>query len=208
MNGLRPNRGVLNGAWTVTLAAGTLIALFGAAGCAMPNASPYATPSESTRDPIKANLLTRKSAGLIDSDPEAAEKLLREALAADLYHGPAHNNLGVIHLKRGDLYEAANEFEWARKLMPEQPDPRTNLALTLEKAGRQSEALEGYVAALQVRPEHMPTMQALTRLQIRVGKADEQTSGMLAEIALRGTTPRWREWAREQAIKLSPNQPE
>jgi Flp pilus assembly protein TadD len=171
-------------------------------GCASRNASPYATPSERDRDPMKANELTRKAADLIDSDPERAERLLREALAADLYHGPAHNNLGVIHLKRGDLYEAANEFEWARKLMPEQPDPRTNLALTLETAGRQTEALEGYAAALQIRPEHMPTMQALARIQIRLGKTDAKTHERLSEIALRGTTPRWRDWAREQALKV------
>jgi Tfp pilus assembly protein PilF len=171
-------------------------------GCASHHASPYATPSERDRDPMKANELTRKAADVIDSDPERAERLLRDALAADLYSGPAHNNLGVIHLKRGDLYEAANEFEWARKLMPEQPDPRTNLALTLETAGRQTEALEGYAAALQIRPEHMPTMQALARIQIRLDKTDAKTHELLSDIALRGTTPRWRDWAREQALKL------
>jgi Tfp pilus assembly protein PilF len=174
-------------------------------GCASRSASPYATPSERDRDPMKANELTRKAADLIESDPERAERLLREALAADLYSGPAHNNLGVIHLKRGDLYEAANEFEWARKLMPEQPDPRTNLALTLETAGRQIEALQSYAAALQIRPEHMPTMQALARIQIRLDKTDAKTHELLSEIALRGTTPRWRDWAREQALKVPTN---
>jgi Flp pilus assembly protein TadD len=54
----------------------------------------------------------------MDSEPEKAERLLREALTADLWHGPAHNDLGVIHLRRNELYEAASEFEWARKLMP------------------------------------------------------------------------------------------
>jgi Flp pilus assembly protein TadD len=171
-------------------------------GCASRSASPYATPSERDRDPMKANELTRTATDLIDSDPERAERLLREALAADLYHGPAHNNLGVIYLKRGELYQAANEFEWARKLMPEQPDPRTNLALTLETAGRQIEALQSYAAALQIRPEHMPTMQALARIQIRLGKADAKTHELLAEIALRGTTERWRDWAKGQAVRV------
>jgi len=36
-------------------------------------------------------------AGLIDSDPAKAAELLREALTADLFFGPAHNNLGVLH---------------------------------------------------------------------------------------------------------------
>jgi len=43
-----------------------------------------------------------------------AETLLRRALTADLYHGPAHNNLGVLYLTQGKLFEAAGEFEWAR----------------------------------------------------------------------------------------------
>jgi hypothetical protein len=50
-----------------------------------------------------------------------------EALSADLFFGLAHNNLGVLYLKEDKLYEAANEFEWARKLMPGHPDPRMNL---------------------------------------------------------------------------------
>jgi len=57
--------------------------------------------------------LTHEAATLIDADPATAEKLLREALTADLYHGPAHNNLGVLYLKMSPpkLYEAASEFE-------------------------------------------------------------------------------------------------
>ena len=35
---------------------------------------------------------------VIASDPAKAESLLREALGYDLYHGAAHNNLGVLLL--------------------------------------------------------------------------------------------------------------
>lgn len=52
-----------------------------------------------------------------------------------MFNGPAHNNLGVLFLERGQLCKAANEFEWTRKLLPGHPDPRVNLALTLERAG-------------------------------------------------------------------------
>lgn len=60
-------------------------------------------------------------------DIAKAERLFRSALAADPYCGPAHNDLGVVYLKGGQLYEAAAEFDWARKLMPGHPDPRLNL---------------------------------------------------------------------------------
>jgi tetratricopeptide (TPR) repeat protein len=160
--------------------------------------SPYTTPAASTRSPLSAERLTMQAAKVMDTDPEEAERLLREALAADLYHGPAHNNLGVLFLARGELYEAAHEFEWARKLMPGHPDPRMNLALTLEAAGRIDDALETYATALEVYPDHMPTIQALARCQLRYNRADERTQAMLKQIALGGETEQWRDWARGQ----------
>ncbi len=97
---------------------------------------PYRPLSEGSRSAVVAEELNREAADLIYDDPERAEELLRDALTADLYYGPAHNNLGGVFLEKGRLYEAANEFEWARKLMPGKPDPRMSLALTLEVAGR------------------------------------------------------------------------
>jgi hypothetical protein len=85
--------------------------------------------------------------------------------------------------------------------MPGHPDPRMNLALTLERAGRIDEALATYNSALEVYPGHIPTMEALTRLQIKHKRTDDRTSEMLKEIALAGDTPEWREWAQRQMRK-------
>ena len=157
--------------------------------------SPYATPSESDRSPIAAERLTQQAAQLLEDDPERAEQLLRQALVADLYHGPAHNNLGVLYLNQGKLYEAAHEFEWARKLMPGHPDPRLNLAMTLQYAGRIDDALDTYAAALEVYPEHIPTIQALVCCQLRHSRTDDQTRAFLERVALEGETEQWRQWA-------------
>lgn len=133
-------------------------------GCTSAPHGVYTLQKEINRDPLRAQSLTRAAARTIDTDPLRAERLLREALAADLYHGPAHNNLGVIFLEQGKLYEAAHEFEWAGKLMPGHPDPRVNLALVLERAGRIDEAMDAYATALEAYPNHLPTIQALARL--------------------------------------------
>ena len=159
---------------------------------------PYNAPNEVARNPLEAQRLTREAAELMAADPVRAENLLREALTFDLYHGPAHNNLGVLHLNRGELYEAANEFEWARKLMPGHPDPRLNLAITLERAGRIDEALAACDSALEVYPGHIATTEALARLQLRHRRTDDRTRGLLEEIVMRGETEQWREWARRQ----------
>lgn len=177
----------------------------GLAGCGVspkPAAGgPYSPISEGDRDEAKAARLNKQAASLIDTDPAEAERLLREALNADLYHGPAHNNLGVVYLAQGKLYEAAGEFEWARKVMPGHPDPRMNLAFTLELAGRTDDALSTYASALEVYPDHLPTMQALARLQIRSGRTDERTRHYLDEIVMRGESPAWQEWARKQQAR-------
>jgi Flp pilus assembly protein TadD len=168
-------------------------------GCASPSrqartSSPYTTASEVSRDTVTAQRLHQEAARLMDSDPARAEGLLRQALAADLFFGPAHNNLGVLYLSRGQLYEAASEFEWACKLMPGQPDPRVNLALVLESAGRTEGALDAYATALEVSPGYLPAIQGLASLQLRTGTADHRTSGLLDEIAMRGDST-WRQWA-------------
>jgi tetratricopeptide (TPR) repeat protein len=175
-----------------------------ATGCGIRSRSPYADGRHEVRDPVTAARLTIEAADLIDTEPERARALLREALAADLFHGPAHNNLGVLYLVRGDLYEAAHEFEWARKLMPGHPDPRLNLALTLERAGRIDEALATYETALEVYTGHLPTIQALTRCRVRHDRADDRVTERLQEIALRGQTKRWRDWAQRQLSSALP----
>jgi Flp pilus assembly protein TadD len=172
------------------------------AGCAGAHRGSYTPLSEADRDGDKAQKLNGDAVKVMEKDPAKAEKLLRDALTADLYCGPAHNNLGVLYLKRGDLYAAAGEFEWARKLMPGHPDPRMNLALTLERAGRHEEALAAYATALEVYPDHLPTMEAMALLQVRSGRTDDRTRHFLDEIALRGESERWRQWARLQQLHV------
>ena len=47
-------------------------------------------------------------------------------------------------------------------------------------------------------------MQALARLQLRHSHIDDRIEDLLKEIALRGETPRWRDWARQQMIGQLP----
>ena len=139
------------------------------AGCRSASPTAYTPPREERRDTAKAERLTRDAADLIYSDPARAEALLREALAADIFHGPAHNDLGVVFLERGELYEAAHEFAWAQKLMPGNPDPRINLALVMEQAGRIEDARAAYESVLEVSPEYpeyVPAMRGIAKLTV------------------------------------------
>ena len=183
---------------------GVVLVALVATACRASSASPYAEHEDAPRDTSRAQELSREAAGLIKSDPARAETLLRQALVADIFYGPAHNNLGVIHLGKDELYEAANEFEWARKLMAGHPDPRTNLALTLERAGQEERAISEYDAALQVFPGYVPALQGRTSLHLRRGGSVAEVEEALHDIALRGTSEEWRMWARE---RLAGNRP-
>lgn len=153
------------------------------------------------RNPQLAAELTQQAIDLMTDDSEEAMRLLRAAIDADLYHGPAHNNLGVLLLNNGELYAAAEEFDLARRLMPGHPDPRINLGIALERGGKTSEALEAYASAIEVYPQHLPSLQALARLQIRTENTDETTESMLQIIAARGDTA-WSQWARRQLASV------
>jgi len=170
--------------------------ILAASSCRSPSSSPYRSSAPADRNTVEAEELTREAADLIDSDLEEAEALLRRALAADIFFGPAHNNLGVVFLKRKMLYEAANELEWARKLMPGHPDPKLNLAITLEQAGRGEEAIAEYTAALEVYPGYLPAIQGLARAAVRDGREEARLEAWRRRIALESPEPGWSAWGR------------
>lgn len=70
-----------------------------------------------------------------------------------------------------------------------------NLALTLEQAGKTDEAIQTYRTALEVWPGHIGTIQALAKLHVVGQLPATELDGWLDEIALRGETGPWREWA-------------
>jgi len=184
--------------WIVTAAVASL--LLGACRSSAPLTA-YNAPAESARNPVEADRLSRQAADAIDrGELDHAEELLRRALAHDLYFGPAHNNLGVVFLERDQLYEAANEFEWARKLMPSEPDPRVNLGICLERAGRIDDAMASFDAALQVSPEHLPAIQGAALLAVRSGREEPRLAAWLDAIAMRSDAP-WRGWARSKSVR-------
>ena len=86
--------------------------------------------------------------------------------------------------------------------MPGHPDPRLNLAMTLEEAGRIDEASEAYMTALEVYPNHLPTLMGLTRMQIRTQSSDNRTIENLKTIVMRSDDPDWRQWAERELIRL------
>lgn len=188
--------------WVSALVISALLA----GGCGSDSVrGPYSTDGSATRDVTKAEDHYQAAlAALAVTPPEdqSAEALLRSALGYDLYHGAAHNNLGVLLLKQDRLYDAAEEFEWARKLLPGHPEPRVNLAIALERGGKHGEALDAARTALEVRPGNLAAIKTIAVIQIREALTDDTTRAHLDAIVTRSNDPVWRAWAERERLKL------
>jgi len=133
---------------------------------------------------------------------DAAEKELRSALEADVFFGPAHNNLGTVYYRRAEYYNAAWEFQYAAKLMAHSAEPRNNLGLVFEAVGRLDEAADWYDKALALAPDAVEITANLARTRLRAGQTDERTRQLLQDIILKDTRPQYTAWAREQLVTM------
>ncbi len=88
--------------------------------------------------------------------------------------------------------------------MPGHPDPRTNLAMTLERAGQIDSAMDEYRSALEVWPDYMPAVQAYARCQVKNGVPQEDLPQLVELIAIRGETEEWRRWGHAELSRRAP----
>ena len=111
---------------------------------------------DARRDTAAATKHNAAALGLIkQGNYSQAEKDLTAALSADLFFGPAHNNLGSVYFHRKDYYRAAWEFQYAAKLMPGRAEPLYNLAMVFEAVGSLDKAAQWYEKAQEVEPENV-----------------------------------------------------
>jgi tetratricopeptide (TPR) repeat protein len=160
---------------------------------------------ESSRNRVKAQRLTLAGVQAMNMGQLShAHTKFHEALAADETYGPAHNNLGLLHFDRGELYDAVLSFERASELIPNDPTVYYNLALALESAGQVHEALDLYWQAVEMDPTNPNYLGNLVRLRVRLGENSPEVVSQLQDLILVETRPEWRQWAdRQLAIDMN-----
>jgi tetratricopeptide (TPR) repeat protein len=85
---------------------------------------------------------------------EAAIAGWKEALELDPGDAKAHNNLGVLLLRKGRLDEGIAHFQKALEVDPEYGEALNNLGIALLKEGKSEEAIKHFQKALEVNPSH------------------------------------------------------
>ena len=173
-------------------------------GCQSHSAGPttrdYQTVSQDPhRDNDAAHRDNEAALQLINKgDYTAAEPILRRALSEDVMYGPAHNNLGLVYFHQSKLYLAAWEFQYASKLMPNQPEARNNLGLVFEAGGKLDQAIDSYESAMKVEPDNAQFVGNLARARVRRGDKESEVRPLLERLVEIDQRPDWVEWARER----------
>ena len=185
------------------LAAAALLA----SGCHRPSTAdlnPYEPlPKDPGRDTDLARRHNARAAQLLGQGQlDQAEKELHAALAADLFFGPAHNNLGTVYYRQEKFYLAAWEFQYASQLMTAKAQPRNNLGMVFEAVGKLDDAAKWYEAALAIEPESLDTTANLARVYTRQNRTDDRTRDLLHQIVLKDPRPTWIQWARQRLALL------
>jgi Flp pilus assembly protein TadD len=185
--------------------------------CSAPPPRPQPTSYQTvTKDPHHdADLARRENARAVAllekaDNPAAlasAEAALKAALEADVTCGPAHNNLGKVYYRQGKLYLAAWEFQYATKLLPNQPEPPNNLGLVYEAAGKLDEAADAYAKAVDLDPENLQALGNLARAKVRRGDHDAGVRALLAKLVRRDTRPDWLAWENQSLARMPQTQP-
>ena len=200
--------GILVSHWGVFA---TLLAVCALVGCAefhQGKSAKYQTVAANNRhDTATARQKHREALAILDTlhhihDYSKVERLLNEALVADVTYGPAHNSMGTLYFMQKKLYLAAWEFEYAAKLMPDLAQPYNNLRLVYERVGKYDEAISYYSMALSREPNDPELSGNLVRARMLTGERSSDLKHMVSDLALNHPQPNWQRWARD-AVELT-----
>lgn len=119
--------------------------------------------------------LYREAISLVDANkPHEAIQLLETLVAQAPNHALAHNDLGVLCQKSGDIQKSRHHHEVAARLQPANTIYQKNLAdLLCSEFGALEDALEIYVKLFAENRYDIELLKAIAHICLEVGKPDD-----------------------------------
>ena len=97
----------------------------------------------------------------------------RRLLERDPLHAKGHNNLGVLHQRRGEFASAARCFEEAARIDPKLAEPHVNLGNLHDIRGDPDTAVSSYRRALAIDPDYVHAHCCLAQALLATGGYEE-----------------------------------
>ena len=169
-------------------------------GKVTPTNVPFAAAPLATARQTPAELY-RQACGYAASGRDAeAIASLEELLLCDPGHALAHNDLGVLYLRAGNLTGSLAQHRQAVSLDPANAPFAKNLAGLCLQEGMTDEAIFTLVDQLKQHPEDIETLTALGNISLTVDRPEEASTFFEKVLALEP----WNQTAREAVAALRP----
>jgi predicted TPR repeat methyltransferase len=133
---------------------------------------------------------------------DEALALLQRAAATAPASPMIHNNLGSIHLMRGDLAPAADCYQRALRLDPALVEAQQNLGVVLRRLGRHDEAINWLRRAIAVRPGLLEARCNLAGALLDSGQGGQARGELEAALRLNPDYPPAHEWMGRVCARL------
>ena len=104
------------------------------------------------------------------------ETLYQSVLSSNPSSWLAHNNLGVVLFKQGQVNQAFEHYKAAIELNPNYADAHNNFANALAERGRGDEAVFHYRRALEIKPRFLDAHNNLGLMLVDMGRIGEAIS--------------------------------
>ncbi|MDB5861474.1 MAG: type 4 fimbrial biosis protein PilF-like protein [Ramlibacter sp.] len=146
--------GRLRAGCLAAVAAGSLLALLGVAGCATPQqdtgaSSEVVTPSDETESRRRARIRIELASGYFEQGKtDIALDELKQVIAIDPTFADAFNLRGLIYMRLGDNRQAEESFRRALVLNPRDADAHHNYGWLECQQGRYTESFASFESAL------------------------------------------------------------
>ena len=103
---------------------------------------------------------------------DRAQKLLKKVIEIQPNHSKAHNNLGIVFKKLGQLDAAVKIFKKALAIKPDYIEVNYNLGVTLKELGQLEDAVKSYEKAVALKPDYADAHYNLGNTLKELGRLD------------------------------------